>query len=77
LIKAKNGRQLICDKIRKHVRDLGGMVQCKSDSCDNIYYQKHEKMKAETVSCIEDFRNLKTEIFEYAGGILKKRKPSN
>ncbi|WP_148232119.1 hypothetical protein [Maribacter sp. HTCC2170] len=76
LIKAKNNKQGICEMISKHEKDLGGMIQCTNDSCDNTYYQKHEKMKAETVSCIEDFRSLKTEIFEYAGGILKKRKPS-
>lgn len=75
LKRAKDNRQEICRNISKHDKDLGGMIECTSDSCDNSYYHKHEKMKAETVCCLEDFRNLKVEIFEYARGVLKKRKP--
>lgn len=75
LKKAKANRDEVCELIAKHEKDLGGMIQCTDISCDNTYYQKHDKTKAESVMCLENFQNLKSEIFEYAGGILKRRKP--
>ena len=53
------------------------MLECKDERCDLGFYNKHNALKAEVVSCMEDFQNLKAEIFNYAGGILKKRKPNN
>jgi hypothetical protein len=67
----------VTDRIRKHENKLGGMLECTDSSCDLEYYRKHEQLKAEVVSFCEDFRQLKTEIFNYAGGILKKRKPAD
>jgi hypothetical protein len=67
----------VTDRIRKHENKLGGMLECTDSSCDLEYYRKHEQLKAEVVSFCEDFRQLKTEIFNYAGGILKKRKPTD
>jgi hypothetical protein len=61
--------------IDKHRKDLGGMLECTDYACDLGYYQKHEVIKAEVVSFLENFQLLKSEIFNYAGGILKKRKP--
>ncbi len=69
-------REMVCKMILSHERNIGGMIECTDTACDNFYNQKHEKLKAETVSFMEDFKILKSEIFEYAGGILKKRKPS-
>jgi hypothetical protein len=62
--------------ITKHQADLGGMLECTHESCDLEYYQKHDNLKAEVINCLEKFRVLKSEIFNYAGGILKKRKPT-
>jgi len=75
LKKAQINRLKVCQIIAQHEKDLGGMIQCTDAACDNAYYQKHEKTKAETVNCLENFQNLKSEIFQYAGGILKRRKP--
>ncbi len=75
LKKMSVNRQEICQMIAKHEKELGGMIQCTDTACDNAYYQKHEITKAESVSCLENFQNLKSEIFQYAGGILKRRKP--
>ena len=61
--------------ITKHESDLGGMLQCTDEICDSGYYQKHEALKAEITTCLLNFRQLKSEIFNYAGGVLKKRKP--
>ncbi len=76
LKKAQINRQEVCEIIAQHEKDLGGMIQCTDVTCDNTYYQKHEKTKAEAVSCLENFQNLKSEIFEYAGGVLRRRKPN-
>jgi len=75
LKKAKANRKAVCELIAKHEKDLGGMIQCTDIACDNAYYQKHDKTKAESVMCLENFQNLKSEVFQYAGGILKRRKP--
>lgn len=66
---------VIKSNIAKHGNDLGGMMECTDDACDMVYYLKHNKLKAEVVDCLDDFQNLKSEIFNYAGSILKRRKP--
>lgn len=73
--KVKAYRQDVEKMIARHERDLGGMMECTDTNFDMTYYQKHEKIKAEAVNCMETFQNLKTEVFNYAGGILKQRKP--
>lgn len=60
--------------IRKHENQLGGMLECDTISCDNSYYQEHELMKMSYDQLFKNFRKLKSEIFGYAGGILKQRK---
>ena len=62
-------------RIDQHENDLAGMLQCTDDNCDLLYYQKHDKLKAEIASYLQIFQGLKSEIFNYAGGILKNRKP--
>jgi len=76
LQKAKDNKFMFMELIAEHERDLGGMLECTNESCDLLYYQKHDKLKAEVVNCVEIFRMLKSEIFNYAGSILKKRKPA-
>lgn len=61
--------------IEQHENDLGAMLQYAENSCGTVYCVKHEKLRAEVIACLEGFRDLKTEVFLYAGEILKKRKP--
>lgn len=75
LLKANTKKQQVRKNILKHENGLAGIMECKDRFCDMAYYQKHDGLKAEVVSCMEDFQILKSEIFNYAGGILKKRKP--
>lgn len=75
LKKAISEKKAVTDRIRKHEGTLGGMLECTDSSCDLEYYRKHEQLKAEVTYFQEDFRQLKSEIFNYAGGILKKKKP--
>lgn len=63
------------DKLENHSRDLGGMMECTDTECDLTYYRKHDQLKAEMADFQERYALLKSEIFNYAGGILKKRKP--
>lgn len=60
--------------IKVHKKDLGGMLECTTESCDLTYYKKHEELKVQLVDYMEHFKSLKSDIFSYAGGILKNRK---
>ncbi len=73
----KANRNVVREHILKHENDLGGMLECTDSDCDHGFYQKHDILKAEVVGCLDDFQNLKSEIFNYAGGILKKQKPKS
>jgi len=74
LRKAKQKREKLATRIGQHENDLGGMLECTDDKGDLTYYQKHDTLKAEIISCMQTFQELKSEIFNYAGGILKKQK---
>ncbi len=76
LKKEKKERTKFALQIAKHEGDLSGMLECIDDNCDLLYYQKHETLKAGITGCTGSFQQLKSEIFSYAVGILKKRKPS-
>jgi hypothetical protein len=68
-------RNELKNRISKHENTLGGMLECTDSACDMGYYLKHDKIQTETDESLSDFQKLKSEIFNYAGGILKKRKP--
>ncbi len=63
------------EALQKYEYELGGIMECTEGECDEDCLLKHEQLKMHTDSCIKDFGNLKAEIFNYAGGILKRRKP--
>lgn len=73
--KNKERKALVMDAIEQHQKILGGMLECTDYACDLEYYQKHEAIKAQVVGFLENFQLLKSDIFNYCGGILKKRKP--
>lgn len=77
LKRVKEKRAKFSNLLTKHENDLGGMLECKDDNCDLLYYQKHNSVKTEISECLQRFQELKSEIFNYAGGILKKRKPKH
>lgn len=62
------------ERILRHEKNLGGMLECTDDACDLVFYQKHDILKTDVNECLSDFQILKSEIFNYAGGILKSRK---
>jgi hypothetical protein len=67
----------VAGKLLDHEKNLGGMMECTDTECDLTYYRKHDQLKAEVVNFQESFAQLKSEIFNYAGGILKMRKPQD
>jgi len=60
--------------IRKHESELGGMLECDTISCDNYYYKDHLILQQNFDEFYQRFKKLKSEVFNYAGGILKKNK---
>lgn len=77
LKKIKTDKAKIQKSIAQHENNLGGMIECKDAFCDLQYYQKHNRLKSEVMDYVTHFRELKSEIFSYAGSILKKRKPKS
>lgn len=61
--------------ICKHEYELGGLLERKDSDSDLTYGQSHELLEIEVQNCLSKFQDLKREVFNYAGGILKKRKP--
>jgi hypothetical protein len=57
-----------------HENDLGGLLEISDQNLDFAYSKKHEQYATEVESCLQNFQHLKADIFNYAGGILKKRK---
>jgi chromosome segregation ATPase len=73
--KIETTKKEVRDDISTHENTLGGMLECMDSTCDLAYYRKHDKLKKEVDTCFTEFQELKSKIFNYAGGILKKRKP--
>lgn len=61
--------------IIQHENNLGGSIECKNSKSDEDVHLEHEKLKANVANCLQQFQILKSEIFNYAGGILKRRRP--
>ena len=61
--------------LSEHESQLGGMLERDDRFCDQVYFGKHDEIKSEVKECLGDFQNLKAEIFNYAGSILRKHKP--
>ncbi len=60
--------------ITKHEKVLGGMLECRDETCDFSYYRLHENIRETVLQCMHTFRVLKSEVFNYAGNMLKNRK---
>ncbi len=71
---AENEIQTIHLGIRKHESELGGMLECDTISCDTVYYKEHDRLMNLFNDFYKKFRQLKSKIFSYAGGILKSNK---
>jgi hypothetical protein len=64
--------QNINQDIRTHESKLGGMLECDTISCDNFYYKNHTSVWRTFDDFYKNFSRSKSEIFLYAGGVLRK-----
>lgn len=74
LKKVNHTKIRVNERISEHKNNLGGILECADDACDYVFYRKHGELKADVLRFNQDFQTLKAEIFNYAGGILKKKK---
>ena len=58
--------------ISKHENLLGTVMESNDDRVVANFYLKHDDLEIEVLSCTDDFKSLKTEIFNIVGGTLKK-----
>jgi hypothetical protein len=58
-----------------HENELSGLLESQQLKKDTSYAQRHRELQVEFLLFHEDFQRLKSEIFNYAGGILRKRRP--
>lgn len=73
--KVANLKKEVRSHISKHENTMGSMLECTDSACDLSYYCKHDKLQIKVNPCFLEFQELKSEIFNYTGGILKRRKP--
>ncbi len=59
--------------ISKHENRLGDIMESEDPAIRNNFYHRHDDLEMEVLSCTDDYRNLKANIFNYVGGTLKKR----
>lgn len=56
-----------------HENKLGGLLEILNSTLDHAYQKKHQQFRVQVEDCLNDFRKLKTDLYGYASGILKKR----
>ncbi len=72
---SQKDRNSLSRTIKKHEKDLGGIYECLERKCDDHYYEKHQDLKKKFAEYIKTYINLKKEVYNYAGSVLKKKKP--
>lgn len=72
---ARKNKNSLKKTIKLHENGLGGIFECSQAECDNHYYEKHQFLKSEMTEYIKTYIELKNEVYDYAGSILKQRKP--
>ncbi|RMB64101.1 hypothetical protein EAX61_01625 [Dokdonia sinensis] len=60
--------------LSKHDLELSGMLECDTMACDIYFQEKHLLIKENYRQFVNSYGKTKTEIFNYCGTILKKRK---
>ena len=74
LEKSKAQLNELYESICAHERELGGLMECSSREGDKAIEVRHIEMARKVEEYLGKFNMLKSEIFNYAGGILKRRK---
>ena len=74
LDKAKIAKSDLKDQITKHETYLSDLLDSEGPRKASDFYQEHESIGEEVKKTLGDYRNLKSEIFNYAIEIMKKHK---
>ncbi|MDF0717933.1 hypothetical protein PY092_17345 [Muricauda sp. 334s03] len=72
---SKQDRESLSKSIKIHENGLGGIFECVQDECDAHYYDKHQNLKDKVKDYVKSYIKLKKEVYNYAGTVLKKKKP--
>lgn len=75
--KSKKEKEDLKRLISKHENTIGGILECTSTICDFAYYKNHEQLCKRITKHFENYLQLKSDIYNYAGAILKRKKPTN
>ncbi len=68
-------KKKLAEQLQLHENSLSGVLECQEHSANKSYRDRHRELQIEYLLFETDYQKLKSEIFNYAGGILKKRKP--
>ncbi|PWL37661.1 hypothetical protein DKG77_15290 [Flagellimonas aquimarina] len=60
-----------------HENNIGGILECTSAKCDLAYYKKHMNLDSMVSKHFDEYLKLKAEVYNYAGAVLKKKKPTS
>lgn len=74
---SKKEKDNLLETIREHERHLGGIVECTPHNHDTGYHEKHRDLETLMHKYLEDYLQLKGEVYHYAGSVLKRKKPLN
>ena len=74
---SKKERDGLLRTIREHEKHLGGMVECNPNEQDASYCEKHRALERSVHDYLEEYLKLKGEVYNYAGSVLKRKKPLN
>lgn len=73
LKKSKKLCSNVIGDVVEHENKLGGLLEILHSSLDKSYQTIHQQFRGKVEDCLNDFRRLKTDLYAYASGILKKR----
>jgi len=74
-LKSKKEKESLERMISKHENNMGGILECTTAICDLAYYKKHVNLDLKVTQHYDDYLKLKAEVYNYAGAVLKRKKP--
>lgn len=75
--KSKDDKKEMKRLITQHEGNMAGILECTTSNCDSAYRQKHKDFLKKVADYVEDYLLLKSEVYTYAGSVLKRGKPED
>lgn len=73
-VESKKDKLRIKKLIEYHTGEMGGILECITQTCDSTYCRKHRDFLKKISAYVEDYLRLKSEVYAYAGSVLKNGK---